>query len=224
MLWVGFNDFQNKIIVCEWTTNTNKTATREFDERVYNQIFQGKWYTFISAWWSIGDMKNHIHVAKKIFEWCIYSAVKDSDSKNATDLESEKTKYKSEFGFPLFHIAKHDLEEYILDNNVVSVLLSKYWNNTSEDFTKSYNEEVNKLKDKNYWVNIKSKWLERHDIHDNIYQLIHKEIHSLSNKKISLKYKDIQDLLAQIIYDHKSDGWPIQALYEELETCIFWTN
>lgn len=208
MLWVWFDDFQNKIIVCEWDPEWT-WVKHVFDERMYSIIFANKkWYSFVSSWW--WTLYKNTYVAKKIFEDGIFCIIKDPDWKSKNDLKKEKDKFSKNW-IILNHLTRRDLESYLLDYNVIERFFKSKWFTLSDAFKEEYEK-----------TNISGNWNLKHENSEKIVHIIQKALHSESWWTIVNYAKNelFQDL-AKIIYDHKSDGWSIQALYEELEQCIF---
>ena len=208
MLWVWFDDFQNKIIICEgsihWTWEKNV-----FDERIYSIIFPNLWYTFISS--GGGDIKINIYVAKKIFEKWIDCMIKDSDWKNQKQKDREIREYWEKW-ILLRYLDRRDLESYLLDYTVIKKCFEMKW----FTLTESFDEEFEKY-------SIQKKWNKSHINSNEIIKLIHNQLHSESDWRIINISKDVVfTKLAQIIYNHKSEPWPIQDIYNELYQSIFW--
>ncbi len=207
MLGVWFDDFQNKIILCEWTINW-KWEKYIFDERIYSIIFPNLWYTFISSWG--GDMKLNIYVAKKIFEEWIYCMIKDSDSKLQEIKNKEVKEYETNW-ILLKYLNRCDLESYLLDFVVIQKYFKLQWFSLTRDFKTEFEK-----------CDIKIHLNRGHENSKIILKLIGKQLFSESNEKIKNLSKDlIYCELAKVIYNHKSIVWPIHDIYNELYQSVF---
>lgn len=118
-------------------------------------------------------------------------------------------------------------------SKILSNIKSCLWNfeiKTLIDHDDKTPDEILELK--KLWVKV----LDRYEIENYLYDPIVLNKFDSSSKKFESKFSIIWNLkrisdywkfknkhteLAQIIYDNKSDWWPIQDLYQELEKCIF---
>jgi len=209
MLGTGLDDLMDKIIFCEGSQLSSKNP--EFDAGIYNTIFYGKGYNFVSA--GGGNLSDKalfiMKMSEKSFDLDEICVVKDSDLLDQSEKNIIFEEYKSK-GLSLIYLEKQCIEAYLYDETVTEIYFKKLDIEASEEFNLKFKER-----------NFETEKNTGHCISNLKIKLIGEEIFPITKK--TTPKKDINFSLAEAIRDlgQKPNNRKTPNIYWQLHKSIF---